>query len=103
MIIEKVLDLLETKEIKFKYVMIDEFQDSNSLQFEIAKKIRGNNLFIVGDEKQSIYAFQGGEIEIFKKAINEELNGNVESMNINRRSDKKIIVYLEVFPQSYSF
>jgi ATP-dependent helicase/nuclease subunit A len=103
MIIEKVIELLDKKDIKFKYVMIDEFQDSNALQFEIAKKIRGDNLFIVGDEKQSIYSFQGGEIEIFKKAIKEELDNNVTSMTENRRSDKEIIKYVNnIFEKQFS-
>jgi len=90
-IIQNLHKLLEKKDIKFKYVMIDEFQDSNTTQYEITKKI-AKNLFIVGDEKQAIYAFQGGEIEVFKKA-KEEI-GIVESLNENRRSDKEIIEFV---------
>ena len=90
-IIIKLHELLDKKEIKFKYVMVDEFQDSNSLQYDIAKKI-AKNLFIVGDEKQSIYAFQGGEIEVFKKA-KEDLK-NKTTITTNYRSDKKIIEFV---------
>ena len=90
-IIQYLYKLLDIKEIKFKYVMVDEFQDSNHLQYEIAKKI-AKNLFIVGDEKQSIYSFQGGDIEVFKKA-QKELQ-KVEPLDENRRSDKKIIEYV---------
>jgi len=90
-IIQNLHKLLELKDIKFKYVMVDEFQDSNTTQYDIAKKV-AKNLFIVGDEKQAIYAFQGGEIEVFKKAKDElEI---VEPLKENRRSDKQIIKFV---------
>lgn len=90
-IIIKLHELLDKKEIKFKYVMVDEFQDSNSLQYEIAKKI-AKNLFIVGDEKQAIYAFQGGEIEVFKQA-QFDLKDKT-TITTNYRSDKEIIKFV---------
>ena len=44
---------------KYKYVFIDEYQDTNLIQEEIIRKItRNDNLFMVGDVKQSIYKFQ---------------------------------------------
>lgn len=56
---------------KFKYLMVDEFQDTNELQYEIFLPIldylKSGKLFIVGDEKQSIYKFRDAEIEIFNK------------------------------------
>jgi len=56
---------------KFKYLMVDEYQDTNEIQYEIFMPlldylIKGN-LFIVGDEKQSIYRFREAELEVFKK------------------------------------
>jgi len=90
-IIQNLHKLLDLKDVKFKYVMVDEFQDSNTTQYEIAKKI-AKNLFIVGDEKQAIYAFQGGEIEVFKRA-KDELK-IIEPLSENRRSDKKIIEFV---------
>ncbi len=52
---------------KFRYIFIDEFQDSNMLQEIIAGRIAGeDNLFMVGDVKQSIYKFRLAEPEIFK-------------------------------------
>ena len=52
----------------FEYIFIDEFQDSNMLQERIVQRIaRENNLFMVGDIKQSIYKFRLAEPEIFRK------------------------------------
>jgi len=85
-IIQSLHKLLEVKKIKFKYVMVDEFQDSSTTQYEISKKI-AKNLFIVG--KKAIYAFQGGKIEVFNKA-KDELK-IIEPLSKNRKSNKKII------------
>ena len=91
LVLQKFNELTQKKEIKFKYIMIDEFQDTNSLQFEIIKNLKYDNLFIVGDEKQSIYSFQGGEIEVFKEA---KKILPPKSMTKNYRSDKKIIEFV---------
>ena len=77
---------------KFKYIFIDEFQDSNGLQEKITGCIkREDNLFMVGDVKQSIYKFRLAEPEIFKekyriykkpeeeKSIKIDLNSNFRS------------------------
>ena len=53
---------------KFKYVLVDEFQDTNQLQYQIVKKLieypgSPNNVCVVGDDAQSIYAFRGATIE----------------------------------------
>ena len=67
--------LLENKGVqksisdKYKFIMVDEFQDTNEIQYQIFLPIldylKGGRLFIVGDEKQSIYKFRDAEIEIF--------------------------------------
>lgn len=58
--------LLERYQKKFKFVLIDEFQDTNFLQMEFAELLgSGQNLFFVGDYKQSIYSFRGAEPGIF--------------------------------------
>ena len=87
----------------YKYIMVDEFQDTNALQNKIVKKISENkNLFIVGDAKQSIYSFQGAELEVFNTAVSEHAT---VAMNKNFRSDKKILsfvndVFKELFEQT---
>lgn len=56
---------------KFKFIMVDEFQDTNEIQYQIFLPIldylNNGELFIVGDEKQSIYKFRDAEIEIFNQ------------------------------------
>jgi len=63
---------------RIKYLLVDEFQDTNDLQYEIIKKLipelnskyfnaDGINLFIVGDTKQSIYSFRNANVKIFQK------------------------------------
>ncbi len=54
---------------QFRYVMIDEFQDTNGLQWEIARLLEGgmtDKYFIVGDPKQSIYGFRGADVRVFE-------------------------------------
>ncbi len=54
---------------KFRYVLVDEFQDTNNVQYELIKLLVNDdhNIFIVGDEDQSIYAFRGANIENIRK------------------------------------
>ncbi|MEW6196110.1 MAG: UvrD-helicase domain-containing protein [Bacteroidota bacterium] len=76
-ILLKTQEILEQKEVqeflrsKFKYIMIDEYQDTNELQYNIFMPIldflKHGNLFVVGDEKQSIYKFRDAELEIFNR------------------------------------
>ena len=69
--------LLENKWVKeslsgkYKYLLIDEYQDTNEIQYEIflplVDDLKTGNLFIVGDEKQSIYRFRNAELQVFSK------------------------------------
>lgn len=59
-------DILSAWQQKFQYILIDEFQDINKIQFEIIKMLAlpENNLFVVGDDDQSIYRFRGAKPEL---------------------------------------
>jgi superfamily I DNA/RNA helicase len=53
----------------YRYFIVDEFQDTSGIQFEIIRSLIGNNfsnLFCVGDPKQAIYGFRGGELSVFQ-------------------------------------
>ncbi len=97
-----VLKLLEDESIrqkyqgKFKYIMVDEFQDTNELQKKIFYKLctkdkilDRSNLFIVGDPKQSIYGFRGADLEVFYSVMDDI--GNVINLEKNFRTVDTII------------
>jgi ATP-dependent helicase/nuclease subunit A len=100
-ILEKTVEALDNEIIRekyknrFKYIIVDEFQDTNYLQKEIFEKLHheGNYLFYVGDRKQSIYRFRGADVSVFTTAKNEFQSKNYfyASLNINRRSEKEIV------------
>jgi len=72
---------------KYKYIMIDEYQDTNELQYKIFMPIlddlKTGNLFVVGDEKQSIYMFRDAELEIFNKTKEEIKSSEPEGKLLN--------------------
>nr|WP_241078532.1 UvrD-helicase domain-containing protein [Natranaerofaba carboxydovora] len=57
-------DVLEYYQNKFGHILVDEFQDTNQIQYELIKKLASpeNNLFVVGDDDQSIYLFRGADV-----------------------------------------
>jgi DNA helicase-2/ATP-dependent DNA helicase PcrA len=78
---------------KFKYIMIDEYQDTNGVQMSVTDSIamNHNNICTVGDEKQSIYAFRGSDISVIL-GFEKRYNGVSKiDMNINYRSNHKIL------------
>ena len=57
---------------RYRFFLVDEFQDTNSLQRKLMAKLalgrdRRANLFIVGDRKQSIYGFRGADVDVFRE------------------------------------
>ncbi len=82
----------------FKYFIIDEFQDTSKIQFQIIERIiKGDfsKLFCIGDLKQAIYGFRGGEISVFKYC-SERINKNL-SLSNNYRSLGEIIDFNNQF------
>ena len=86
---------------KYDYIFIDEFQDTDPFQMQITTNlikdgednIQSGSLFIVGDEKQSIYSFRRADINKLQKYL-EKINIDNESLKINYRSDKNIINFV---------
>ncbi len=77
---------------KIKTVFIDEFQDTSILQWKLLKGIvsKAETVFCVGDEKQSLYGWRGGEKELFEK-LSRILKAEEESLNTSYRSKESIV------------
>ena len=89
---------------KFEYIFIDEYQDSNDVQDTLINRIkRENNLFMVGDVKQSIYRFRLAEPELFLKKYDEysrSENSLKIDLNQNFRSKGRVIAAVNTVFQS---
>ena len=78
----------------FKEIMIDEYQDTNDLQEEFIRYISSNNVYMVGDIKQSIYRFRNANPNIFKNKYDnysKEIGGIKIDLNKNFRSRKEVL------------
>ena len=78
---------------KFRYIHIDEFQDTNTVQFAIAKRlsVKHGNIFVVGDDDQSIYSWRGAKIENILEFDGKFAGAKVYKLERNYRSTKKIL------------
>lgn len=91
-------EVRETLQNKLSYIMVDEFQDTSPIQKEIYyllnEALGGDRLFVVGDFKQSIYAFRGADVSLYQSVKEDFLNdtrSTAISMNENYRTGEKII------------
>ncbi len=86
-------DVLEKYQERFQYILVDEFQDTNDLQYEIVYNLAKShrNLFIVGDEDQSIYSFRGSNIENIRKFMRDFPDYHKVILNQNYRSKTNIL------------
>ncbi len=78
---------------KFKYILIDEFQDINQVQFDTVQLLAApqNNIFVVGDDDQSIYGFRGAKPEIMLKFTENYPTSKSVILEVNYRSSKAIV------------
>ena len=86
-------DILRAWQEKYKYILIDEFQDINRIQYEIIKMMAlpENNLFIVGDDDQSIYRFRGSKPEIMLNFRKDYPDAKQILLDTNYRCGKYIV------------
>jgi len=86
---------------QFKYIIVDEFQDTDSLQKGIIDLLRSedNHVIYVGDDKQSIYRFRGAEVEVFSEARADvrARNGKIDRLDTNYRSHPDILRFCNAF------
>ena len=85
-------DILSRCNNIFKYIMVDEFQDSNKIQYEIFKLLLGErkNAFVVGDDDQSVYGFRGARPEIMRQFAKDFSDTKMVFLGKNYRSDSGI-------------
>ncbi|OGK15648.1 hypothetical protein A3H80_02150 [Candidatus Roizmanbacteria bacterium RIFCSPLOWO2_02_FULL_37_19] len=91
----------ESLQNRFHYIMIDEFQDTNELQYELIKLVVNNNrnIFVIGDPLQSIYSFQGAVPKIFETFKKDFIGTHEIFLEKNYRSGKNIIqITSQLFP-----
>lgn len=86
-------DILSAWQGKYQYILVDEFQDINRIQYEIVKMLAlpENNLFIVGDDDQSIYRFRGARPEIMLNFRKDYNKAEKVILDCNFRSGIKIV------------
>ena len=86
-------DILSLWQKKFQYILIDEFQDINKLQYDIVRMLAKpeDNLFIVGDDDQSIYRFRGAMPEIMLNFRKDYPEARQVLLNVNYRCSRPIL------------
>ena len=90
-------EVVKTVKQKYKYIFVDEYQDTNPMQEKVLSQVASErNIFMVGDVKQSIYGFRGCEATIFAGRMTDyqaNLSGLVVKLNENFRSSPKILQF----------
>lgn len=86
-------DILQAWQRKYQYILVDEFQDINQIQYDIVRMLAApeNNLFMVGDDDQSIYRFRGSKPEIMLHVPKDYPDVKQIELDINYRCPKEII------------
>ena len=86
-------NILEKYQNKFQYILVDEFQDTNALQYALIFMLsaRYHNIFVVGDDFQSIYSFRGAKIENINKFRKDFLETKLILLEENYRSTNQIL------------
>lgn len=86
-------DILKNLQARYRYILVDEFQDINRIQYEITRMLSApeDNLFAVGDDDQSIYGFRGAKPEIMLKFKEDYPDVNMTLLDINYRCNRNIV------------
>lgn len=87
---------------EIEHVLVDEFQDVGSLEFNFIDSLQADNYFLVGDDWQSIYSFKGGNVKIFMKLIEDGLFSVYYLTNNYRNSRAVLDIADTIISQVYS-
>ena len=87
------VEVREKYQHNFRYILIDEFQDTNNVQYDLVKILADyhKNIFAVGDEDQSIYSWRGASVGNIQKFLKDFANSTLYKLEQNYRSTKNII------------
>ena len=101
-LIVSAVHLLETNESvrtrmqqRFRYICVDEFQDTNEMQLRFLLLLKGptNNIFVVGDDDQAIYGWRGAQVDNLNKLVAALPQMKVYELTINYRSSQDILTF----------
>ena len=86
-------DILKRWQQRFRYILIDEFQDINQVQYDVIRMLAApqNNLFVVGDDDQSIYGFRGADSRLMFQFQRDFPNAKQLLLDVNYRSSENIV------------
>lgn len=87
---------------RYKYILVDEFQDTNKVQLEILKLIADENITIVGDRKQSIYSFRGAFYENFTEFKKHFISFEEIFLHENYRASKAVLESINNYIANFS-
>ncbi|RMD45222.1 hypothetical protein D6829_02845 [Candidatus Pacearchaeota archaeon] len=87
---------------KFEHVLVDEFQDVNSIQMELIRLLEPENLFFVGDPRQSIFGWRGSRIDYILSFEKENKDAEILYLTKNYRSSKKIVEFMNAISSEFS-
>ncbi len=92
-VLTKYEDIKEKWQKRYKFILVDEFQDTNDIQFDLIKLLVGkdNSLFVVGDPDQTIYTWRGANLKIIMDFENMYQGATTIILDENYRSKQKIL------------
>lgn len=92
-LLEQRPDICKMWQQQFPYILIDEFQDINRVQYDVMRLLAApaNNLFVVGDDDQSIYGFRGSKPDIMQQFLKDYPDAGQCLLNVNYRSNAAIV------------
>lgn len=92
-LLEQRADIRAAWQKKFPYIMVDEFQDINPLQYQVIRLLAGTteNLFVVGDDDQSIYRFRGSKPELMLNFPKDYPHAKIILLPVNYRCPKQVV------------